>query len=123
MGRAKRLKIEALERERLAALARGEDVPSIFVTKKSPRFPDVFELMMQLMQRRRAIHCSKCGHNVPIYLANEHLARCSPEGVTCARCRLQIPGPDYVSHLMDCTGMAEVAEALGAEYSNKGKAE
>ena len=123
MGKAKRLKIEALERERLAALERGEDVPSIFVTKKSPRFPDVFELMMQSMQRRRAIHCSKCGHNVPVYLANEHFARCSPEGVTCARCRLQITGPDYVSHLMNCQGMAFVAEGLGAEYSNKDKME
>jgi hypothetical protein len=71
------------------------------------------------MARRRAVFCGKCGHNVPLYLANQHLAECSPEGVTCARCRCLILGPDYVSHLENCTGMAHIAEALGAEYAKE----
>lgn len=112
MGRAKRLKIEALERERLAALARGEDVPSIFGRPNAKRGkPGLLD--------EAWVHCSKCKHVVPIYMANEHLAKCSPGGVTCAKCKCLLHGPDYISHLTNCTGKAEIAEALGAEYTNK----
>ena len=47
MGRARRLKIEALEADRLERLAKGENVPSVFKTK--PESPPIRISPMEIL--------------------------------------------------------------------------
>ena len=101
MGRAKRLRIAQLERDRLDRLASGQETPQD--RKVSGR---------QIMY----VRCGKCKLGVPDYRFNDHMKACQPAGGVCGVCRrfisLQECGGLFVEHLRSCKGPT-LAEALG----------
>ena len=89
MGRAKRLRIAELERQRIERLAKGEDVPSV-LRKPEP-----------LM---RFFRCGKCKHWISESGVNDHLKECQPQGAECGKCKKLITDPDFVGHFRACLG-------------------
>ena len=89
MGTAKRLRIAALEKERLERLAKGEQEP--------PKLQD-------LLRKQMFFRCGKCKTLVVESAANAHLAKCQPNGAECGKCRKLITDPDFVGHFRACLG-------------------
>ena len=95
MGRAKRLRIAELERQRLERLAKGEQAPP--------------KLQIPKRYLRRAsgptyYTCGKCKTMVIESAVNAHLAKCQPKGAECGKCKKLITDPDFVGHFRACLG-------------------
>ena len=95
MGTAKRLRITALEKERLERLAKGEQEPP--------------KLQIPKRYLRRAAGptyytCGKCKTMVIESAVNAHVAKCQPKGAECGKCKRLITDPDFVGHFRACLG-------------------
>ena len=89
MGRAKRLRIAELERQRLERLAKGEQEP-----------PKQYEHWTNV----RVFTCGKCKTMVIESAVNAHVAKCQPKGAECGKCKKLITDPDFVGHFRACLG-------------------
>lgn len=104
MGRAKRLRIAELERQRLERLASGRGRAER--TQKTKGTSPT------------QIRCGKCGIVYPETIANAHFSECQPHGLRCGRCQRWVVGPDFVGHMRECLTQpaVEPAEVLFAGH-------
>lgn len=57
-------------------------------------------------QRHPWVTCFKCNTQMPLYVAEEHLKKCQPNGFPCAKCKALIMPEQAVDHLQKCVGPA-----------------